>query len=335
MFARHFDTSLVKFLAILLITNSHLDALYSDPRFATGGGLGNSLFFALAGLGLAISSTKNMPKFGSWMTRRLLRIYPQVAIVLLVCGLITGTIGSSSLGETILKFVWPTPYWFVAAIVVFYVPFYYVLRFFPTRIPLLLALFAIPYLWFYFTFLDLHRFAVEDEYFRWLFYFPMMLFGAYLAAAPALRKYSGARDGVLLFLVIVSYFALKFLISRGFWGQWQLLLHLLTFPFVFYSLRFFSNPNLLAVLREWKLYFWIAALGELSLEVYLIQGYWIKGLASSEIGFPLNVLLVWSLVFISAWPVSFFCKRLVGRYARQSITSNPATSSELNRGDQP
>ncbi|WP_434514390.1 acyltransferase family protein [Dechloromonas sp. ARDL1] len=333
MLRYQFDTSLVRFLAIVLITNSHLDLLYSDPRFATGGSLGNALFFALSGFGLALSSNKHLPKFGSWIGRRLLRIYPQVIVVLLVGGLITSTPSWWLLEEVIQQFIWPTPYWFVAAIVVFYAPFYLVLRFVPAHIPILLALSAIPYLWFYFTALELDRWAVEGEYFRWLFYFPMMLFGAYLASTPALLEHK-LRDAILLILIIASYFGLKVMLNRGLFGEWQLILHLLTFPFVFYAFRLLAHPQVLAALKQWRLYFWIALLGELSLEVYLVQVYWIKALSSSGLVFPVGALLVWPLVFISAWALSIVCRRFIGRFARQSIAGQAEISPELASGEQ-
>ena len=322
------DTSFVKFVAILLITNSHLDLLYSEPRFATGGSLGNALFFALSGLGLSLSSRRHLPGFLQWINRRLFKIYPQVIIVLLLGGLITSTLNWLPLADTIRKFIWPTPYWFVAAIVVFYVPFYFVLRFLPRRIPFVLALSALPYFWFYTTALDLHRFSVENEYFRWLFYFPMMLFGAYLASIPAIREHRKS-DGILLALAIFFYFGLKILLSKGRFGEWQFLTHLITFAFVFYSFRFFSNPSLLTTLKKYHLYFWVVALGELSLEVYLVQVYWIKGLAVNGISYPWGALLVWPLVFSTAWLVSIITKRLTGRFLTTEKNANADVSSKL------
>ena len=52
---RDTDTTLMLCLATVLITLSHLDAFVPDPRIATGGAIGNSLFFFLSGFGLAKS----------------------------------------------------------------------------------------------------------------------------------------------------------------------------------------------------------------------------------------------------------------------------------------
>ena len=53
MTRRTTDTTLMLFMATVLITLSHLDAFVPDPRIATGGAIGNSLFFFLSGYGLA------------------------------------------------------------------------------------------------------------------------------------------------------------------------------------------------------------------------------------------------------------------------------------------
>jgi peptidoglycan/LPS O-acetylase OafA/YrhL len=50
-----FNLNLLRAIGILLVTNSHFDALYPDPRMGTGGAFGNAIFFALSGYGLAFS----------------------------------------------------------------------------------------------------------------------------------------------------------------------------------------------------------------------------------------------------------------------------------------
>lgn len=315
-----FDTSLIRFLAILLIINSHLDLLYPDPRFATGGALGNALFFALSGFGLAMSAAKELPNFSSWISRRLLKIYPQVILVTLLGGLATSIFIWWPLGKLLQQFIWPTNYWFVAAIVVFYIPIYLVFRFAFARIFYVIAISAIPYIWFYFTELNLNRFSVEDDPFRWLFYFPVMLFGAYLASSKTLKAHKTS-DALVLTLIVIGYLSLKLFISKGFLGDWQFTVQLLTFPFVFYSIRLFANPFFLNLLKKWKLYFFIAFLGELSLEVYLVQGFLIRWLANTEVSILGSIFLIWPLIFMTAWPISLVCKKLVSLIAPQRSTA--------------
>src|SRR5215831_9694789 len=77
--ARRVDTTLVRVLAMVLIANSHLEALYPRPWLAGDGLLGNSLFYVLSGFGLAASAaTRGLPGFVPWYTKRLVRIYPSL-----------------------------------------------------------------------------------------------------------------------------------------------------------------------------------------------------------------------------------------------------------------
>lgn len=326
------DTSLVRFLAVVLITNSHMDLLYPDSRFATGGGLGNALFFALSGYGLAWGAQNVNSRFGIWIVRRLLRIYPQVAIVSLIGGLIYNGIAWSSAGGLVNYFVWPTTYWFVAAIVVFYLPLYFILKFSSASVAVCIVISAASYVHFYLTALDLRQFAIEGEYFRWLFYFPVMLIGVLMARRNDLST-PRALDGLKLLLVVFSYFGLKILMSRGLFIQWQFVLHLLTAAFVLYCIRFFSNPALLQMVNCGKAFKWVVLLGGLSLEVYLVQRYWIRWLADSGVYVWHAVAVVWPLIFASAWLVSVLCgfvQRPLLKWfnERQQL----ASTSSMNKG---
>ena len=63
----------LKTLAVLLVINSHLDAYYPHSALATGGALGNALFFVVSGFCLADIHDK----FDKWYFYRVLKIYPQ------------------------------------------------------------------------------------------------------------------------------------------------------------------------------------------------------------------------------------------------------------------
>lgn len=81
--AGHFDTTLVRAVAALLIINSHAERLYPVRWLADGGQLGITLFFIVAGIGTATSRSINAEAFPRWYARRLLRLYPSIWIVIL------------------------------------------------------------------------------------------------------------------------------------------------------------------------------------------------------------------------------------------------------------
>ena len=80
-----FALDFLRSLAILLITNSHLDPLYPSPAFGTGGMFGNELFFFVSGFGLALSQSRQTVTFGAWYRKRARRVLvPMVIGVILL-----------------------------------------------------------------------------------------------------------------------------------------------------------------------------------------------------------------------------------------------------------
>lgn len=112
----------LKCVAVLLVLNSHFDSLYPIPALGTGGSLGNGLFFAVSGFCL-------WPVFGNfatWMWKRIKRLYmPTLLMTFLM--LLTTSRGFLKLSNAFFIFVWPTMFWFVGGITVFYV-LYYILK---------------------------------------------------------------------------------------------------------------------------------------------------------------------------------------------------------------
>lgn len=73
---RNIGIDILKFFAALLITNSHMELLYGKySAFATGGAIGDVLFFFCSGFTLFLG---RMGRFDNWYKRRINRIYPTV-----------------------------------------------------------------------------------------------------------------------------------------------------------------------------------------------------------------------------------------------------------------
>lgn len=69
---------IIKFVAAILITNSHFDIMYAAfPSLATGGAIGNALFFFCSGFTLMLSGSVNY-RFDEFLKKRINRIYPSV-----------------------------------------------------------------------------------------------------------------------------------------------------------------------------------------------------------------------------------------------------------------
>ena len=84
---RDYSIDILKFFAVFLIINSHMDICY--PRFsilATGGAIGDWLFLFASGYTLF---WKQPTRFDNWYKRRINRIYPSVIMCALVGALVT------------------------------------------------------------------------------------------------------------------------------------------------------------------------------------------------------------------------------------------------------
>src|SRR5689334_8868152 len=121
-------TQLLLCVAALLITNSHLEKFYPSPLFAGDGLIGNAIFFLVAGIGITLSATAHRRSFPEYYWRRIKRIYPTVILVVSIFAvLIEQEWRSWSWADWLRAYLYPTPWAFIAQIMAFYIPFYFLL----------------------------------------------------------------------------------------------------------------------------------------------------------------------------------------------------------------
>lgn len=66
----------VEFIAVFLVLNSHMGDCYPKYQFlASGGAIGDALFFFASGFTLFLGRTM---RFDNWYKRRINRIYPSI-----------------------------------------------------------------------------------------------------------------------------------------------------------------------------------------------------------------------------------------------------------------
>lgn len=123
--SRLYSLDFLKFIAALMITNSHFQPLYEDvsPSLATCGVHGNALFFFVSGFLLMMGfERKKAHGFLNWYKGRMRRLWPAVFIWMVVSAAVwkqTLTIGNLLLFDG---------YWFLQAIAVAYIVFYALTR---------------------------------------------------------------------------------------------------------------------------------------------------------------------------------------------------------------
>lgn len=90
MIKRDTSIDILKFFAVFLIINSHMDSLYVKyDILATGGAIGDVLFLFASGYTLLLS--KRQLRFDNWYKRRINRIYPSVFVCAIVGALVLNT----------------------------------------------------------------------------------------------------------------------------------------------------------------------------------------------------------------------------------------------------
>ncbi|UCV24659.1 acyltransferase family protein [Ferribacterium limneticum] len=304
------DTTLVRFLAVIFITNSHLDLLYPDPRLGTGGAIGNALFFFLSGFGIVSSLSAAKVSFGfvDYIKRRLIKIYPSVWLVTGLFFLINESVRVDGLGAILSYFIWPTGYWFISAIVIFYIPFYFIGKFESRLIFAVALVLFIPFFYFY-RYLDLSVFSLESGDFKWIGYFQIMLVGG-LFSRFRFEYFTQRQMFLIVFgLILMFYMAKIFVFKTGF-GDFQFLIHFLLLALVCSLFEILSNDDVVEYFRSKKIFSAVSLVGGASLEIYLVQVPLIPYLKSFDVVFPFNIVFAFLAVSLIGILIGYIAPRL-------------------------
>lgn len=324
------NTLFLRFIAILLITNSHLDSLYPIKWLGVGGTLGNSLFFFLSGLGLALSFAKSSGtsavRFIDWLKRRCSKIYYSLWLIALFSTIIHQKWLSASWIDLLSYFLYPTAYWFIAALIVFYVLIFPVLRSKNRTLPLKISgLLLIPYFLLYFTVVDRSSFTIEGNgLFKWIFYFQVMLLGVWTAYIHEQKikstSVSIGKDSLFWLVSLALHLVLRLMASQGHFLQFQFLIQWTTLTFAYFSVQLLQKPLIDQWLNRSPFINVCNFIGLFTLEIYLLQHEVYTSPWMSRIPFPLNVLAFWLTLVPLAFGFHWLAERLRQRLEREHRT---------------
>lgn len=213
---RFLFTDILKALAALMIVNSHFDSLYPISALATGGAIGNAIFFAVSGF--LLYPIKQSA--GEWMKKKLLNIYIPL-VPMTVISLFTVKYGVLTRTNIFAVFVWPTVYWFAGAIILFYILYYLLSRVVSDRaFAVTFLILVIFYFAYYILLLDTSDWVVEsgglssiEGCFKLIYYFMAMLIGKWFRVNSS-RAFPHKR--LYLLQIIISFgaiYAVKFLMA--------------------------------------------------------------------------------------------------------------------------
>lgn len=297
---RDYSIDILKFLAVFLIINSHMDALYVKyGMLATGGAIGDVLFLFASGYTLLLS--KRDLSFDNWYKRRINRIYPSV----FVC-VVMGTLFRRN-NELPLLSLWGGE--FIVAIMTYYILIYIIKKYLVRFVPHIIALTGVLSLFVYVLW-----FPYKDEtgergmygittLFRWIPYFAFMLFGSWMGLKRKELVFKPVGDFILMLICIIAFYGIQLASKK--WptiAPFQIitLMPLMGIVYFFYKWCHAEFWNKLYTKKVPHAI--IMTISSLCLESYLIQ-FSVFTTKMNSI-FPLNIPIMMVIVLI----VAFICK---------------------------
>lgn len=301
---RNIGIDILKFIAILLITNSHMGLLYGKyAALATGGAMGNALFLFCSGFTLFLKPFNGALGFPNWYKKRIDRIYPSVfALAIVICTFFNEH-------PDINYILIYGGRWFITLIMVYYVVLYFVGVFFRDKLNWVMAFSILALLVWYYTFAGIKfPFANDDLSSKWLLYFMFMLLGAKMGLMDTSKQEKHQwRNLILALLSIVAYYAYSAVTIK-----YRSISFLHIFAFVplltmTYFLYLWAKGSLAKSIYNNQIgHFLIRFIGGLCLEIYLIQNSLYTDKMNSL--FPLNLLIMFLIIVVAAYLLRCFAR---------------------------
>lgn len=301
----------MKFIASLLIMNSHMSVCYEKFQFlSTGGGIGDSLFFFASGFLLFVGKPY---RFDNWLKRRIQRIYPTIIAVSLLALLVF------SQEISILDVLLCRRYWFVSCIMVYYVIFYPLLFFVDRLRYIFVCVFAVIVL-IYFAFFDFNERGIfyGQNGFRQIFYFLFMIQGAVIGLKHETYRFK-KRHVPCLIACSGFWYALLFVFNGN---NWQILTVLPLLGITFYGYCVCCSPMLEKFYHSRYCGHIVYIVSALCLEIYVVQKLIISDCLNCI--FPINIpVLMICIIFVA------YALRILSNFIRQTFDSNPYCWNEM------
>ena len=315
-----YGIDLLKFLALLLIFNSHIDIAYGSYRaLATGGAIGDVLFFFCSGFTLFLRPKNSISEFPNWYKKRISRIFPSVFAVAIIRCLFFDT------HDDIITVIISWNDWFIPCIMMYYVIIYIIgvyARQYITHIIIGISVIGAVY------------FAIESQnipynmygntYLKWILFFNFMLMGAKMGICFPKKTESLTKLLIQAFAALVLYYVFYFIGQRS-TSDLRYIQFISYIPLFILVQRLFmigEHPKAQAVFMRKRVFPFIAFIGGLCLEVYLVQYYLITDRLNHL--FPLNILLIFAAVVITA-----YFARCLARIIRQTFQTEPYNWREV------
>lgn len=311
---REYDVviSFIKVVAMLLIINSHADLLFPNKfRFlATGGAIGNELFFFVGGL---LLKKRTNDKITSFIWRKYIRLYIPTYIMSVFL-FIVGYIHLNEFNSFVDIFhllIWPSQFWFVSAFFVFSILTYIIAEtpifeqkcFAFYTVVFWIALFVLYHL----CIPDKSYWIVEDKkifgttiYFKCIYSFYVFTLGYFIQKQEARYKKRKTIWLASFLLSLLMFYLFKYFLNRSIIPmELQIISQPIT---VICVISLYFAARMLLIINNTNAKIVINSLGVITLEAFLVQFQVIQRVSNVNIIFPINyvisILLIASISFV-------------------------------------
>ena len=302
---KNLTIELIKFLAVLIVANGHMDILYGKYNLlATGGAIGDALFFFVSGFAIFLG---RFDRFDNWYKRRIKRIYPSLiawAGILSFCDV---------LQLNLYQIVSGGFYWFLKCIMLYYVVLYMV-RLFAEKKPIIPFMLSILSVFVWYLFEDSSKmFMYGNTYFKWIYCFLFMLLGAYVGNKSIMLVSRPTIDAILLIFSVLSFYAIQFFaVKSEIVAHLQIVSLIPLMGVVIYIYKLSCTEKCNRIMKS-NAGFSLQFIAGLCLEAYIVQVTLIPYLSNyiSSL-FPLSLLIMFIIIIIAA-----YITRSIGNFISQ------------------
>ena len=301
----------MKLLAIMLVINSHMDKLYPKSYLATGGALGNALFFIISGY---FFSTKL--KLKGIILKKLKRLYPETIIVTILYYCLGYWDLSFKFVDLIYEFIFPTKFWFVGVLFLFYILVYLLdcINFTKNYIAFTIIIWICYFLYYIFL-IDKTVWSVEtsginsfEGFFKLIYYFYIFCTGFYIKKfVTQYKKYNNMLILSLMFFLMTLIS--KVLLQKGIIEMnMQFVCQIFGTLFAIFTLLFSLSFESVYIKLSSNIRKKIDFISEHSMELYLLQ--FIVIYYSEYVIFPFNIIIAVVLTIFLAIILNYFMDRI-------------------------
>lgn len=297
---RIISLDVMKFIAIFLVLNSHLDVCYPKYSFlATGGAIGDALFFFVSGFTIFIS---RKDRFSNWYKRRITRIYLPVITTAVIAYMCFDDDWMFS------DVIFLRGYWFLPCILAYY-PILYLMSYCNKLqyifIYSLIVIYAIFFCFYDFTNSGL---IYGGGTFRLIFFFIFMLEGAIIGKYYNKLKYKSYHF-ILLIIFTILWFSSVYLLKNT-------NIQIISILFLVGMLYYLFNITTITFFKKKYISKIVLIISSLCLECYLVQKYIITDYFNYL--FPINLLIISLITLVLAYLV-----KILTNIIDQTLSLNP------------